>query len=93
MLDSEPPGCPLAAMAVIKTASSLLLPAISESSEACSPLTSPDEKFLSAASVASAAGVALCELSELKTIDPLSRIRDKKYPSYMRRIFYHHPNG
>jgi hypothetical protein len=74
MLDREPPGCPLAASAVIKTASSLLFLAISESSETCSSLASPDEKFLS---VASAGGIVLCAVFELKTINPLSHIRDK----------------
>jgi hypothetical protein len=78
MLDREPPGCPLEASAVIKTASSLLLLAISESSEACSSLTPSDEKFLRAAS---AAGVALRAVYEVKTIDPLSCIFEIKKSS------------
>jgi hypothetical protein len=45
MLEREPPGCPLAAIAVISTALSLLFLAVSSRIDACSELISAALKF------------------------------------------------
>jgi hypothetical protein len=83
MLDNDPPGCPLAAMAVISTASSLLFLAIAPKSEDCSSVMAAAEKFRKGAS---ASGMPSLLTNEFKIFDPLSNLPRHKTTVMMQDI-------